>query len=275
VSRDAADFVQAESTVRTYTFLRPYYIPLVFNVRNTILKDAAVRRAINEALDRDALVREGMSGRGRVADGPIWPQHWAYSPATPFKYDVASARARLDAAGYKVKPGLNGTNPVRFSFTCLVFADDTRFDRIAMLIQKQLADVGIDMKLVPVPQEKLGPRLASGDFDAFLFEFAGRSLSWVYEFWRSHEGSRVDTGYRSADAVLDRIKMALTDDQVRTAVADLGRILHDDPPAAFVAWQTTARAVSTKFDVDEEENRDILANVWQWHPAGAVTQASR
>jgi peptide/nickel transport system substrate-binding protein len=269
VSRDAAEFVDQESTVRSYSFPRPYYIPLVFNLRHPILKNLEIRKAINEALDRATIVRDAMSGRGQPADGPIYPHHYAYEPsATPFGFNPESARRRLDAAGYKVRLARDGSPPVRFSFTCLVFADDTRFDKIAILIQKQLADVGIDMKLQPLNQEVLGPRLGNGEFDAFLFELAGRSLNWVYEFWRSHEGGRINSGYRSADEALDRVKLALSESDARAAVRDLDRVLHEDPPAAFIAWQATSRAVSTKFDVAAEENRDIIANLWQWRLAG-------
>ncbi|HKT81234.1 MAG TPA: ABC transporter substrate-binding protein, partial [Vicinamibacterales bacterium] len=105
VSRDAADFVEAESAFNTYSFPRAYYIPLVFNVRHPALKNPEVRKAINEAIDRSTLVRDGMSGRGREADGPIWPEHWAYAkPVEPFKFDPAAARARLDKAGFPVRP---------------------------------------------------------------------------------------------------------------------------------------------------------------------------
>ena len=149
-----------------------------------------------------------------------------------------------------------------------MFAGDTRFDRIAVLVQKELAEVGIDMKLLPLPQMELTQRLGRGDFDAFLFEMAGRSLSWVYEFWRSHEGAFTKSGYQSADAILDRIRSARSDDDVRAGVAQLERVMHDDPPAAFLAWQATSRAVSTKFDVAPEENRDIITNAWLWRPAG-------
>jgi peptide/nickel transport system substrate-binding protein len=276
VSRDAAEFVEAETTVKTYSFPRPYYIPLVFSVRHPILKNAEVRRAINEALDKATLIRDGLSGRGRSSDGPIWPEHWAHSPPPqPFTFNPEAARLRLDAAGLPARLSRDGNMPARFSFTCLVFANDARFERLAVLVQKQLADVGIDMKLLPLTQPELVPRLASGDFDAFLFEMFGLSLSWTYDFWRSHEGSHLNTGYRSADAVLDRMRAARSEDDVRSAVADLARILHDDPPAAFLAWQATSRAVSTNFDVAAENNRDILTNVWQWRPTAGTKQAAR
>jgi peptide/nickel transport system substrate-binding protein len=209
-----------------------------------------------------------MSGRGRPADGPILPEHWAYSPPRePFVYDPAAAKARLDAAGFREHKASAGT-PARLSFTCLVFSEDNRFERLALLVQKQLADVGIDMKLVPLRQRELVTRLAKGDFDAFLFEMAGRSLSWVYEFWHS-KGAMINSGYHSADATLESIRLATTDDEVRTGVARLTQLMHDDPPAVFIAWQTTSRAVSTRFDVGAEANRDVLANVWQWRPAKA------
>jgi peptide/nickel transport system substrate-binding protein len=276
VSRDAVDFVEAETTVKTYSFPRPYYIPLVFSVRHPVLRNAEVRKAINEALDRATLIRDGLNGRGRPADGPILPEHWAYaSPAQPFVFNPDAARLRLDAAGLPARSSRDGNMPARFSFTCLVFANDARFERLAVLAQKQLADVGIDMKLLPLTQPELVPRLASGDFDAFLFEMFGRPLSSTYDFWRSHEGSHVNTGYRAADAVLDRMRSARSEDDVRAAVADLATILHDDPPAAFLAWQATSRAVSTNFDVAAEPNRDILTSAWQWRPAAGTKQAAR
>jgi peptide/nickel transport system substrate-binding protein len=276
VSRDAVEFVKAETTVKSYSFSRPYYIPLVFNVRNPILRNPEVRKAINEALDRDALVRDGMGGRGKPADGPIWPQNWAYSPpATFFSFDPVSAKARLDKVRSELDRKPDASGPRRLAFTCLVFANDTRFERLAALVQKQLADVGVDMKLQPVPEKELVPRLQNGEFDAFLFEFAGRSLKWVYDFWRYHEGGMNNTGYRAADAVLDRLRGALSDEEVRSGVVDLQRVLHDDPPAAFLVWQEQTRAVSAKFDVVAEANRDILTNLWQWHLTTASKQASR
>lgn len=276
VSGDAAEFVEAESTVRSYSFPRPYYIPLTFNVRRPVLRDAEVRRAINEAVDRVTLVRDGMRGRGRPADGPVAPQNWAYTPpATPFRYDPESARRRLDAAGYPARADGRTGMPMRFKFQCLVFADDTRFDRIALLVQKQLADVGIDMQLVPLSLRDFASRVEAGDFDTFLMEMSGRSLSRAYEFWRSHKGIVINSGYSAADPVLDKIRAARSDDEVRSGVAELGRVMHDDPPAAFLVWPEMSRAVLTQFDVVPQDKRDILTNLWMWRPASHVSPVDR
>ena len=276
VTRDAVEFVEAETTVNTYSFPRPYYIPLTFNVRRPVLRDARVRRAINAAVDRAALVREGLRGRGSPSDGPIHPQYWAYArPESPFTYDPAAARRLLDEAGYPAVPNATTAKPIRFGFKCLVFADDQRFDRIALLVQKQLADVGIDMQLVPVPIKPFSELVKAGEFDSYLMEMSGRSLSRVYEFWRSQEGSPINTGYQAADGVLDRIRDGGTEEDVHAAVAELGRVMHADPPAAFLVWQETSRAVLATFDVVPEQNRDILTNLWMWRPAAALGAARK
>jgi peptide/nickel transport system substrate-binding protein len=263
VSRDAVEFVQAETTVNSFSFPRPYYIPLVFNMRHPVLSRPEVRIAINEAVDRAAIVRDGMRGHGAPADGPIWPQHWAYTAgAGGFQFNPNQVRSRLDAAGVTLKPDADGT-PKRFSFSCLMWGEDSRFDRLTVMVQKQLADVGIDMKIVPLTQKELVSRLGKGDFDAFIFEMAGRSLSWTYLFWRSGQGLN-GSGYTAADAVLDRMRAGKSEEEIRAASADLTRILHENPPAAFLVWQETSRAVSTSFDVAAEKNRDIFTEIWQW-----------
>ena len=114
-------------------------------------------------------------------------------------------------------------------------------DELFELLESQLADVGIDMKLQPLKQQEMEERLKTGDFDAFIFELFGRSLSWTYEFWHSQDAGHFKSGYVSADAVLERIRGARSDDEVRKGVAELARIFHDDPPAAFIAWQETMR----------------------------------
>jgi peptide/nickel transport system substrate-binding protein len=273
VSRDAADFVSAESTVNTYTFARPYYIALVFNVRHPILKKVDVRRAINEAMDRTTLVHDGLSDQGRPADGPIWPEHWARPAAPPqFTYNPDDARRLLDAAGLKAPRSAGGSMPSRFSFTCLVYAEDSRFERVSVLVQKELADVGVEMKLQPVKANEISDLLKKGEFDAFIFEFFGRSLSSAYDFWHHHEGALLDSGYVAADAVLDRIRTAQSETETKAAVVDLTKVLYDDPPAAFLAWQASARAVSKRFDVSDEPGRDILGSVWRWKAVGPSAQ---
>jgi peptide/nickel transport system substrate-binding protein len=281
VNRDAVGFVEAGSRIQTFSFPRPYYIPIVFNTRHHILGQRAVRQAINEAIDRSAVVAKALNNRGQPAAGPIWPYHWAYNSASrTYSYNPEAARIRLDAAGLPARAGRPGEMPRRFKFRCLFWAEDAMFERIALVVQKQLFEIGIDVEMVPATLKEIGERHASGDFEALLVQMAsGRSLDWVYWFWRSAAGRPAGIarpGYTAADPVLDRLRTAESDDETRIAVADLQRVLYDDPPAAFLVWPETARAVDESFIVPAEENaRDILGIIWQLQPRPPRVDARR
>ncbi len=113
VSRDAIDFVEAGGDIRAYPLLRPYYTALVFGMRHPVLKRREVRVAINEAIDRNELVRNAMRGHGRIAEGPFWPYHWAYPEGRfPVAFNPEAAKLRLDASGLKVGRAQRATDAV-------------------------------------------------------------------------------------------------------------------------------------------------------------------
>jgi peptide/nickel transport system substrate-binding protein len=265
----AVDFVQAEgqTNVRTFPFTRPYYIQLLFNVNHPILKDRRVRQALSYGVDRQAIINLALNKQGTVAEGPIWPFHWAYSTAQKsYTHNTEAATLRLDAAGLRIKDQREpGRMPSRLRFRCLTLAKDSRYEKIAMVLQKQLYEIGVDMEIEAISLEDLRKRSSSGDFDAILAErTSGRSLAWTY---MSFHSTFMPVGYKSADAVLDRLRTAQADGDVRATVSDLQQVFHDDPPAIFIAWPTVARVVSTKFQVPEEGGRDVLSSLWQWRPA--------
>ena len=282
VNRDAIGFVEAGSRIQTFSFPRPYYIPIVFNLNHPILRRREVRQAINEAIDRSAIVQIALHGRGQPADGPIWPYHWAYNPAArTYSYNPETARLRLESAKLPIVPSARGGMARRFAFRCLFWGEDAQFERIALVVQKQLFEVGIDVEMVPVPLSDLQTRLGEGNFDAILIQMtSSRSLEWTYWFWRSVRPDAqaiARSGYTAADATLDRMRHAQSDHETRMAVADLQRILYEDPPAAFLVRLESARAVVNSFIVPvDEPGRDILATLRQWKPRElAATSSSR
>lgn len=263
----AMDFMEQQKTVRSFPLTRPYYMNLMFNMRHQDLRKIAVRQALSHAVDRDAIIRVALDGRGAVADGPIWPQHWAYDPSPQtYGYNTAAARLLLDGAGYRERRSAPSDRaPSRFRFVCLTVENDVRFEKIALLLQKQFYDIGVDMEVQALSLNALGERVVKGDFDAVLAErSSGRSLTWTYTMFHS---STTYGGYSAADAVLDRLRRARSDEETRTAVCDLLRLLYDDPPAIFLAWPVVARAVSDTFIVPGDSGPDVMGSVWQWKPA--------
>jgi peptide/nickel transport system substrate-binding protein len=265
VNRDAIDFIQAGGDTRAYPLLRPYYVPLVFNQKHPILRRREVRVAITEAIDRDEVVRNGMRGNGIPAEGPFWPYHWAYPQGrhTQAAYNPEAAKVRLEGTGLPVTRRGPREMPSRFGFTCLLLAGDTRFERIALVVQRELLTIGVDMQLRVLPFKEFISRVTAGDFDSFIFELAsGRSLSFPYKFWHSGN-AQVPTGYSAADEALERMKLARTEDEVRVAVSDVMRVMLADPPAVFLAFPREVRAADRSIDIPYEKDRDVLGSIWQ------------
>jgi peptide/nickel transport system substrate-binding protein len=270
VGADATEFVGGESSVQTFTFLRPYTLTLGFNLRHPILRSREVRQALNSAIDRHALVKAGFRGRARPAQDPVWPTHWASSQTAPrYSYNREAALLGFSAAGYGTLRQVNDQMPSRFQFKCLVYPP---LERVALMIQKQLFEVGVDMAIEIAKTAEIVGRAARGDFDAFLiWQVSGRSLTFPYLFWHSPEPGRpgfLQSGFSAADAALDRVRYAKTDDEFRNAVAAFQQVIHNDPPAIFLAWEERVRAVNRTFQVPPQEpGRDIIFSLWRWRPA--------
>jgi ABC-type transport system substrate-binding protein len=274
IAPSAMEFVQAQgqTIVRTFPFTRPYFISLFFNVKHPVLKNPLVRQALSYAADRKAIIDLAMSGQGEVAEGPIWPFHWAYSTASKtYSRNVEAATLRLDSAGLRLKPGGPGRMPSRLRFRCLTLAKDARYEKIALVLQKQLFEIGVDMEIEAVASPELVKRIQSGQFDAALVQrTSGRSLAWTYFFFHS---SVMSGGYSAADGELDRLRSAMADADVRKAVSDFQQKVYDDPPAIFIAWPQVARVVSAKFVVpivpdeigrDGARMPDVMSSLRLW-----------
>ena len=262
VTSDAFEFVKESPNAHVASFLRPYVVTLTLNMAHPRLGRRDVRRALNQAIDRAMVIDTVAGGRGVPAVDHIWPNHWARDAAAPaFTFDPTAAVAALDAAGLRRKGGAGAS---RFSFTCLVPAEP-QFERLALLIQRQLLSVDVDMRLEALPVSALQERVATGRYDAFLFELiASHGLSFTYLLWHSTPPPFIRTGYKGADAALDRVRDARTDDDLRSAVHGLQQTMHDDPPAVFLYWAQASRAVSRRFVLPSGDDLDILRSVDRW-----------
>ena len=64
---------------------------------------------------------------------------------------------------------------------------------------------------------------------------------------------------------MDAMHDAESDDAFRRGFAAYQRALIDDPPAIFLAWAERARAVSTRFTVPPDAERDVINTIRFWH----------
>ncbi len=117
---------------------------LVYEVGNDVTCDIAVRRAINYAVDRDAVIEGVLSGYGKpaysVSDGMLWS-----SDDMRVDLDRDAARALLDEAGWaEGEDGVREKDGVRASFEVWYSSDDSVRQAMANELANQLAEIGIE-----------------------------------------------------------------------------------------------------------------------------------
>jgi peptide/nickel transport system substrate-binding protein len=134
---------------------------MVMRVDRAPLNDVRVRRAISLAIDRAKIARTLLAGYAEPADTLLPPALWAYTPATSaLAFDPDAARAIL----HEARPA-EGAGGARLHFTLLTSTDRLR-GTIARYMAQELAEVGVDLEVVPLELGTMLARLASGDFDA-------------------------------------------------------------------------------------------------------------
>jgi peptide/nickel transport system substrate-binding protein len=274
VAPDALDFIEQSSNTQVRSFLRPFVFTMALNVKHPALGERDVRRALNMAVNRTEIIQRVFRGHAFPATDHVWPRHWAYDHEMPrLRYDPAKATELLEAKGLRIPPpgGANTAarteTPSRFHFTCMIPEGHAVIERVGLLLQRQLTEVGVDMRIEVVTVADINRRLPTGQFDAFILDLiSSPGLDRAYQWWHSPDGpvELADTGYTAADGALDRIREARTEEETRQAVRSVQQVMRDDPPAVFLLWPETARAISARFRVPLTPDRDVIYTLPRW-----------
>jgi peptide/nickel transport system substrate-binding protein len=162
---------EEDSRFRIYSASGSRLWPMLLNHRHEILGDAAVRRALDLAIDRAELA----ASESFPPDLPLWdvnasPGQVVRGELPPLRpYDPDGARALLAAQGWEDTDG----NGIRERD-----GRELRFDLIvgqypAEVIQAQLRRVGVAVDLLPMDIEAARVRVLEGDFEASTGNWPG------------------------------------------------------------------------------------------------------
>ena len=159
---------------------------LGFNLRDRILSDRRVRRAIALAIDREAIVRAIWGGHADVADSILANGFWAHADGIPpVRHDPEAARRLLDEAGY---PDPDGAGPKpRFALTYKTSQNELR-RRIAAVFQEQLRAVGIAVEIHSFEWGTFFSDIRKGNFQLYSLTWVGIQDPDIYHY-AFHSGS--------------------------------------------------------------------------------------
>ena len=137
---------------------------LQYDLRDPILADVRVRRAISLAVDRQGMVDGVLFGYGRPAATLLPPVSWAHDTTlAPHTRDIEAARALMAGAGH--------TEPVELTLH-LVAGDPVR-EAVASTLRAQLAEIGIELTLRPLEMGALMRVARTEPFQILHLQLAG------------------------------------------------------------------------------------------------------
>jgi peptide/nickel transport system substrate-binding protein len=116
----------------------PLYTWMGMNTDYPALKDIRVRKAIQRAIDVDSIIQAAYAGVSDKAYGVVPPGILGHRAASKYSYKPDEARALLKEAGVSNLSLEIKTLP------------DQQYTSAAQVIQANLADVGITVKIIPV-----------------------------------------------------------------------------------------------------------------------------
>lgn len=100
-------------------------------------RDTKVVQAMNYAVDRAAIVKAVFFGHAVAATSPIDPGVYFHSDKYGYPFDVTKAKALMKASKY----------PNGFKVTLLTVSGDSIGNAVAVVMQSELKDLGIDMSI--------------------------------------------------------------------------------------------------------------------------------
>jgi peptide/nickel transport system substrate-binding protein len=201
------------------------------NLRDPVLKDARVRRALAYAIDRRPVLHYLWRDQAREAASLLPPQHWAYDAAVAtYEYDPARARQLLDEAGY---PAHNG---VRFHLTMKTSTEETT-RLLAAVLQQQLREVGIALDIRSYEFATFYSDVVRGAFQLYSLRWIGGNEDPDIFEHVFHSASippkRANRGYYSnprVDELIDQARREVDPEKRRTLYAEVQRIVAEELP---------------------------------------------
>ena len=165
-----ADLSRVLDRIAGGSTLVPYYTPVQ---ATTVLRlgpafaDAALRRAVDLAVDRRRIVDEVFAGRPRLASSFLAPPLWAAADlGPPPATDRELARALARGAGYRQgDQGILERDGRRLRVTLLVAEGSAARLQVARLVAGDLGALGIAAEVRARPATEVVGAVRSGEFD--------------------------------------------------------------------------------------------------------------
>lgn len=234
--------LESDRRVRVVSTADLGYHTIRFNTNNgprsQLLRDVRLRRAIDAAVDRQALVKALFDDKYLVGNQFVNPSSPYYDPAHPVPTrDVALARRLLREAGV---PNL--------TFTLLVPAERER-QEAAQFVQAMLAEAGITMNIETQDNATMLNNGRRGQFEAIFTFWSGRPHPDGNVFAHyTCQGAQNDSRYcnEELDSILTKARETNSEEERRILYRQANGIIVDDKPGMILWHRQTFTGINTR-----------------------------
>ena len=217
--------------------------------------DPKVRLALVQAIDRQKIVNEVLSGRADADPNPIPTADWAYSAAAAnlHPYDPVAAAKALDTAGWTVGTGskLRVNKNLSFKVT-LVTANSYPNQQIAEAVSRQLGDLGVEVDVKALPASQLlQDYVLTHKYQMALISIDVGPDPDQYSLWHSGVDPAslnfaYSRGWGLIDQDLEAGRAAVDPPSRLAAYIDFQMLMADTAPAIFIYASRYQYAVSQR-----------------------------
>ena len=257
-----------------YRYLSFAYTYLGYNLKNPLFTDKRVRQAISYAVNKDEIISGVLLGLGKPATGPYKHGTWAYNDKVKiYNYDPAKARELLKQAGLTDtnNDGVLEKDGKPFEFEILTNQGNETRQKCAEIIQRQLKEVGISVKIRIV------------EWSAFVTDFINKRrfdaviLGWTipldpdaYDVWHSSKTSPEELNFVSyknpeADEMLEKGRSTFNQAERKKYYDRFQEILVEDQPYTFLYVPEELIIISNRIRGVEPAPIGIGHNFIKWY----------
>ena len=233
---------------------------LVWDTRNELFADPAVRNALSTAIDVDKMIDDLLTSETGEAYGKRAVS--SVSPALcgshngdiePLPYDPEKARTMFADAGWTDTngDGVLDKGGKDFAFTLLTNSGNPRRARAAILIQANLQDVGVKMEIAKLESNTFFSSLRKKEFEAALSGWVASDYVDMSGLW--HSGEAYAQNYASynnpeVDRLIDAAMSEPDPAIAATHWKEVQALVYADQPYTFLYWRDDIIGVHSRFE---------------------------
>lgn len=201
---------------------------LGFNMKQPIFEDIRVRHAISLAIDRQPIIDHSLQGNAQPVYGPLPPTIFGYSQRVEdmakdmFSRDIEKAKGLLAEAGWDEvnDDGIVIKDGQPFSVE-LASTDEPVIQRIGQIIQNQLKEVGIEVRLAVKEDAAMRAEMPEGRHEMILWQYGWYDADILYRMFKEGQSTRMHWSPPELEEMLGNAR-AVMDPQERLLAYEEG-----------------------------------------------------